>query len=85
MPFVTAAELKDIRLDYVVIGGGTAGLTVAARYEFLLHCEEHAYSIYVSDSPRTQMSLYSFLRQAFTMAQRRILTPQVPFSQVHVV
>ena len=32
MPFVTAAKLKDITPDYIIVGGGTAGLVLAARY-----------------------------------------------------
>lgn len=33
MPIVSATEVKSHRIDYVIIGGGTAGLTLAARYE----------------------------------------------------
>ncbi|KLO19190.1 GMC oxidoreductase [Schizopora paradoxa] len=31
MPFVTAAKIQSHRIDYVIIGGGTAGLVLAAR------------------------------------------------------
>lgn len=31
MPFVTTAELKDASPDYIIVGGGTAGLALAAR------------------------------------------------------
>ena len=32
MPIITPAELEAIKPDYIIIGGGTAGLTLAARY-----------------------------------------------------
>lgn len=31
MPFVSAEEIESVSVDYLVIGGGTAGLTLAAR------------------------------------------------------
>ncbi|KAF9553677.1 hypothetical protein CPC08DRAFT_767336 [Agrocybe pediades] len=31
MPFVTAEEIAAKAFDYIVIGGGTSGLTVATR------------------------------------------------------
>ncbi|EKM52284.1 uncharacterized protein PHACADRAFT_260581 [Phanerochaete carnosa HHB-10118-sp] len=31
MPFVTPEELADVQLDYIIVGGGTSGLTLAAR------------------------------------------------------
>lgn len=34
MPIVTPEEIDSAKLDYVVIGGGTSGLTLAARYVF---------------------------------------------------
>lgn len=34
MPFTTLAELKNVNPDYIIIGGGTAGLALAARYVY---------------------------------------------------
>jgi hypothetical protein len=34
MPIVTIDEFKAARLDYLVVGGGTAGISLAARYYF---------------------------------------------------
>ena len=33
MPFVTPNILQDAKPDYIIVGGGTAGLTLAARYD----------------------------------------------------
>lgn len=32
MPLVTYLELASAALDYIVVGGGTSGLALAARY-----------------------------------------------------
>lgn len=32
MPIVQASEFATIAFDYLIVGGGVAGLTLAARY-----------------------------------------------------
>jgi hypothetical protein len=34
MPIVSVEQFKLIKFDYLILGGGTAGLTLAARYRF---------------------------------------------------
>lgn len=33
MPLIDASTFASTKFDYIVVGGGTAGLVVAARYE----------------------------------------------------
>ncbi len=32
MPLVTPEGIATIQLDYIIVGGGTSGLSLAARY-----------------------------------------------------